>query len=430
MLRALFSTVYSFWVRVANIGVGAGLTFHETKKTQLLNIVVASGIPLNLFFCVLNFYQGKTLLSVINFFLLGGAVLILVINSYRRFLLSRLIMTFLASILFMMGAIFFRNGGEYYLITNLIVIIIYFNERIYIFLISLFNCVLFVAAKIYLEYPGYDYDYGRVPFPRVIFNISWALLIIVLALLFFKKEQEDYQEVIEQKNQELEALNDTKQKLFSIIAHDLRSPIGQLKNSLELVSNEYISPEMFKQISAKLSSEVDQLHNTLDNLLNWSISQFNGINVSPQANSLTAMMERKARFFKPVLEKKNLALSWELSHLSVYADPDHLLLVLRNLISNAIKYSYENGHIYVRARKENNEVIISVSDTGTGMNEQRKQTLLRNDHLQSVTGTSKEKGTGLGLKLCKEFIEKNNGRIWIESAEGKGSTFYVALPIA
>jgi two-component system sensor histidine kinase/response regulator len=427
MLRSLYLNIYSFWTGIANIGVTGSLTFHETKKTQLLNIVVASGIPLNLGFCILNFCQGKTLLGITNALLGGGAVVILVINSYRKFLLSRLILTFLASILFMIGAVFFRNGGEYYLLTNLIVIIIYFNERLYIFLISLFNCLLFIGAKIFLE--NSSYEYGTVSFSRVIFNISWSLLIMVLALLFFKKEQEDYQLLIEQKNKELETLNDTKEKLFSIIAHDLRSPIGQLKNSLDLVSNEFISADAFRQISSKLSSEVDQLHSMLDNLLKWSISQFHGIRAVPENISLTLIVEKNATLFKQSLEQKNIVLSWQLNDLSVCADPDHLMLVIRNLVSNAIKYSYQDGNIIIRAHKKETHVLIEIADRGMGMNAEMKNAIFNTNNMVSSTGTSNEKGTGLGLKLCKEFIQKNNGEIWVDSVEGKGSTFYISLPL-
>ena len=176
-------------------------------------------------------------------------------------------------------AVLYRNGDEHFLIVNLDVVIIYFNEKKYLILISIVNCLLFIAVKIYLN-SGPVYD--TVSFGRVIFNISWTLLIIILALMYFKNEQFSYQQQIEEKNRDLQALNDTKQKLFSIIAHDLRSPIGQLKNSLDLVSKEYMTPEVFKQVSTKLSSEVDQLHSTLDNLLKWSISQFQGITAVPE----------------------------------------------------------------------------------------------------------------------------------------------------
>lgn len=426
MLRSVFHNIYSFGVRVANIGITSELTFHEKKKTQLLNVVVASGIPINLFFCFLNFAQEKTLLGITNSFLFAGGIIILVINSYRKFLLSRLILTFLASVLFIIGAVFFRNGGEYYLVTNLLVIIIYFNERRYIILISLFNCLLFIGVKIFLQTSSYTY--GVVPFGRVLFNISWSLLTMVLALLFFKKEQKDYQDQVEEKNKELEKLNDTKQKIFSIIAHDLRSPIGQLRNSLDLVNREYMSPETFKQVSSRLSSEVDHLHSTLDNLLRWSLSQFQGIKAMPEKLSLDELVEKNATLFKQSFETKNISFEYNTTGLSVFADPDHLMLVIRNLVSNAIKYSYHDGCITIRAYEKDSHIIIEVTDTGIGMNEEIKTSIFSPGNIVSSTGTSNEKGTGLGLKLCKEFIEKNNGHIWMESTEQKGSTFYASVP--
>ncbi len=428
MLRSLFNNICSFWVKVANIGITGDLSFHEKKKTQLLNVVVASGLPLNIFFCFLNLAEGKPLLSAMNLFLFFGGCLILLINSYRKLLLSRLILTFLGSVLFASEAILFRNGGEYYLITNLIVITIYFSERNYIIFITLFNCLVFIGIKIFLN--SSSYSYGAVPFGRVIFNISWALMIMFLALLYFKKEQKSYQEQVEEKNRELEKLNATKQKLFSIIAHDLRSPIGQLKNSLDLASKEYISPEAFRKISATLSSEVDHLHSTLDNLLRWSMSQFQGIKASPERIALADLIEKQATLFKQSLEQKNITFKQEDVNAFVLADPDHLMLIIRNLVSNSIKYSYENGMIIVRARTKSGRVIIEVADSGMGMDENVKASIFTNGNIISSTGTSNEKGTGLGLKLCKEFIEKNNGQLWVESMEQKGTTFYISLPEA
>jgi two-component system sensor histidine kinase/response regulator len=389
---------------------------------------VASGLPLNIFFSLLNLVEKKPILSVINLFLFLGGIIILVINSYRKLLLGRLVLTFLGSVLFTAEAILFRNGAEYYLITNLVVIIIYFNEKKYIVFISLFNCLVFVGIKAFLSYSSYSYD--TISLGRVMFNTVWALMMLFVALLFFKREQMTYQWQVEEKNKELEKLNDTKEKLFSIIAHDLRSPIGQLKNSLDLVSREHMSPEAFRQISAKLSSEVDHLHSTLDNLLRWSVSQLQGITALPERTALSDVIEKQATFFKQSFEQKNISFRQENISSFVLADPDHLMLIIRNLVSNAIKYSYPDSYITIRSQSENGRVIIEVSDTGMGMNETIQASLFSNGHMVSSTGTSNEKGTGLGLKLCKEFIEKNNGELWVESVEQKGTSFYISLPEA
>jgi signal transduction histidine kinase len=427
MFRSIFNRLYTFGVSVANIGVSGEPDFHEKTKTQVMNLVLATGLPINIFFATLNFVQHKILLSGINFLLFIGGILILFINSRRKFLLSRSLLTFLACVLFTAEAVLFRNGGEYYLVANLIIIIIYFNEKKYLVAISIVSCLLFIGVKIFLTS---SYVYDTVPFGRIIFNICWALITTTVALLFFKTEQISYQKQIEEKNGELQRLNDTKEKLFSIIAHDLRSPIGQLKNALDLVNKEYLSPEKFQEISARLSVEVGQLHSTLDNLLRWSLGQFQGIKVNPEKTALAGVLAKKMSLFKQNIEQKNLTIQLEGAEQFILVDPDHLLLILRNLFSNAIKYSYPGSTILIRAQAKEQKVIIEVIDEGIGMSADIVTSIFSPETTLSKNGTANEKGTGLGLKLCKEFIEKNQGSIWVESREKSGSSFYISLPEA
>lgn len=415
-----------FFRWIANIGVTDSISFYEKKKTQLLNLAVACGVPANFYFAIINFSEGRATLAIINLCLMTGAFAILLINSYQKFFLGRLVLSCLASVLFSASAFFFRNGGEYFLLVNVVIIIIYFNEKKFLIGFTITNILLFIGLKIFLNSPVV---YDQVPFSRVLFNLIWAVLTLVLALLFFKNEQLSYQQQVEEKNRELEALNNTKEKLFSIIAHDLRSPIGQLKASLELVNKEYITPEQFLPIAGKLSLQVDLLHSTLDNLLRWSISQFQGIQAVPEYVSLEDVIGQKAiLFLKQSFERKNIELHTEGLQEKVWADPDHLMLIFRNLISNAIKYSYQDGAIGIKAYRKENKVIVEITDNGMGMTEEVQESVFSSVAMISNTGTSNEKGTGLGLKLCKEFIEKNKGEIWLKSEPGKGSTFYVSLP--
>lgn len=411
---------------IANIGVTDTISFYEKKKTQLLNLAVAFGAPVNLYFAIKNFSEDRTTLAIINVCLMTGAFAILIINSYQKFFLGRMVLSCLASILFSASAFFFRNGGEYFLLVNMVIIAIYFNEKKFLIGFTIANILLFIGLKIILNRPVI---YDEVPFSRVMFNIIWAVIMMVLALLFFKNEQLSYQKQVEEKNHELEELNNTKEKLFSIIAHDLRSPIGQLKGSLELVNKAYITPEQFLPIADKLSVQVDQLHSTLDNLLRWSISQFQGIQAVPEYVSLEEVIGQKAiLFLKQSIERKNIQLYTEGLQRQVWADPDHLMLIFRNLVANAIKYSYQDGKISIRAYQQENNVIVEITDNGMGMTTEVQESVFNSVTMVSNTGTSNEKGTGLGLKLCKEFIEKNKGKIWLKSEPGKGSTFYVSIP--
>lgn len=415
-----------FFRWIANIGITDTISFYEKKKTQLLNLAVACGAPVNFYFAIKNFSEDRTTLAIINICLMTGALAILLINSYQKFFLGRLVLSCLASILFSASAFFFRNGGEYFLLVNVVIIVIYFNEKKFLIGFTIANILLFICLKIFLNGPVV---YDEVPFSRVMFNIIWAVIMMVLALLFFKHEQLSYQQQVEEKNHELEELNNTKEKLFSIIAHDLRSPIGQLKASLELVNKEYITPEQFLPIAGKLSVQVDQLHSTLDNLLRWSISQFQGIQAVPEYVSLEEVIGQKSiLFLKQSIERKNIELHAEGLQQKVWADPDHLMLIFRNLVANAIKYSYQDGKIYIHAYQKGNKVIVEITDNGMGMTADVQESVFSSVTMVSSTGTSNEKGTGLGLKLCKEFIEKNKGEIWLKSEPGKGSTFYVSIP--
>jgi two-component system sensor histidine kinase/response regulator len=427
MLRSVLAQIYLLITRVANNGVYTGLDFHERKKIQIVNITVTAGLFPNLVFGPLNFLQGRQLLALVNAALFFGGLLILWMHHKRKYPLARLLLSVAASVAFSIGAIFYRNGGEYFLLANLIVIVVFFNEAWFLILMSIVNCGMFIAIKVFLQS---GIVYGTVPFGRILFNISWTLVMMVLGLWFFKNEQIGYQTQVEEKNRELERINKGKEKIFSIIAHDLRSPIAQLKSSLALVNREYISAEQFHQITSGLALQVDQLHTTLDNLLRWSLSQLQGITAKPERVALAPVIAHKLELYQQRIEEKQLKLRVENIDHRAWVDRDHLLLVLRNLLSNAIKYSYPGGTIIVQCFSSDREVTIAVADAGPGMSKGKLASLFREELVSSEPGTAQEKGTGLGLKLCREFIEKNNGRISAESFENKGSTFYLSLPKA
>lgn len=425
MPGSLYQRVYRFCAGIANIGVDPGFNYFEKKKIQVINLAVSAGFFPNIIFAVINYHEGRMAAVYVNLLLFSGGVLILWMHDRRKYPMARLLMTVAASCVFSAGAILYRNSGEFYLLANLMIIVIYFSETWFLVLMIILNCLLFIAIRIYLHFaPVIE----TVPFDRTMFNITWTLLMMVIALLFFKREQTFYRKRLEEKNLELENINRSKEKIFSIISHDLRSPIAQLKNSLQLLHRDYISPEKFTDIAAKLETQVDQLHSTMDNLLRWSQSQLQGISVKPENVLLAPVIENKIALYKQRLEEKQLNLVVEGAEQVLFVDRDHLFLILRNLIINAIKYSHPGGTVTIRCKSDRQHVIIAVSDNGVGMSVEMINAILQPDNIQSQPGTSNEKGTGLGLKLCREFIEKNNGTLRVESIENRGTTFYVTLP--
>ena len=238
------------------------------------------------------------------------------------------------------------------------------------------------------------------------------------------------QELSQQKEQ-LNLANNTKNKLFSIIGHDLRSPVASLESFLELMQTGLISTKEFETHLPYFYSNVKNVQATLSNLLQWSISQMNGINAQPTQVDTQQIIEENVNLFTTVATAKNITLITNAAEVVlVWADENHFRLLLRNLINNAIKFTPKGGQVKITAQPKQTNIEISITDNGVGMTEKQIAKLFEKNQNFTTSGTSGEKGTGLGLQLCQEIVEKNGGEIWVESIENKGSTFTFSLPMA
>ncbi|MDJ1472203.1 tetratricopeptide repeat-containing sensor histidine kinase [Xanthocytophaga flava] len=237
------------------------------------------------------------------------------------------------------------------------------------------------------------------------------------------------QEIADQ-NQKLEALNVTKDKLFSIISHDLRSPLNTLQSMLEIVRDGILSEEETVEITGLLYKKVRHTSDLLDNLLNWAKSQMEGIRIHQENVNLQELIQSNVDLFLPqALEKKIVMENNVLMPVYVNADKNMLLLVIRNLLNNAIKFTTAQGCVRISAEIQSEKVVVCVQDTGVGIDPDRIDKLFKVQSLFTTYGTSNEKGTGLGLLLCKDFVEKNGGDIWVKSSINQGSRFYFSVPL-
>ncbi|MBC7382629.1 MAG: tetratricopeptide repeat-containing sensor histidine kinase, partial [Bacteroidia bacterium] len=263
------------------------------------------------------------------------------------------------------------------------------------------------------------------------------LILLMNAILHLIKERKSKKLILKQKDEielqqyALENLNRVKDKIFSILSHDLRGPVISLSQVLSMLDDETISQEDFFMLKKDLDKQLSTLNLFLDNLLHWSRAQMDGDQSVHITNiSLAALADQNFDLLKEIANQKYITLINTIpTKLIIAADFDMIDLILRNLISNALKFTNENGRIEVSAQIENNTVVIAVSDTGIGMTTEQSDALFVSVPERSRRGTKGEKGTGLGLLLCKEFINKHNGSISIKSEPGKGSTFYVRLPV-
>jgi two-component system, sensor histidine kinase LadS len=233
---------------------------------------------------------------------------------------------------------------------------------------------------------------------------------------------------IQQQKEKLEELNRIKDKLFSVVSHDIKAPLSSLKLSLALTKLNKLSQEEFKTISTEIESHLDQTTNFIQNLLQWAKFQLRGESVKPKRLNMLTMIKETVELLDQNIRQKAISVHANVqANAYVFADQVMVQSVLRNLLTNAAKFTPVGGTITVTGKIKMGEVVISVADTGVGIAAANRESIFT---LESLTtpGTQQEAGTGLGLVLCKEFIEKNNGRIWFESEEGKGTTFSFALP--
>jgi Signal transduction histidine kinase len=238
----------------------------------------------------------------------------------------------------------------------------------------------------------------------------------------------DKNEKINFQTQQLGELNATKDKLFSIISHDLRSPLASLRGLMGLLNESNLTQAEFVQISKTLKINLDYVSDDLDNLLNWARTQLKGFEPTFELNSLRKVIDEKFNLYSQAAQEKEITLENRISdEIEIIADRNHLGLIIRNLIGNAIKFSNTGGSIVIDGRIEKGRAIISIADTGMGMTEQEVKNLFFIGTHFTKPGTHNEKGLGIGLLLVKEFVEKNKGTISVTSEAGKGSIFTIAL---
>lgn len=264
----------------------------------------------------------------------------------------------------------------------------------------------------------------------IIFSIAVYLLVSRNARTRKIANQllEEKNEEIAKQNAELVAVNNTKDKLFSIVGHDLRSPVTSLKSLLSMVSKNEVSPEEFRMIAPKLNRQVIGINETLENILHWSKSQLQGWTQNVDTCNLHDLVGKTKELFQVVADEKNITVENNVARsLSIQCDCNQLELILRNLIHNAIKYTPAGGNVSIHTAVNEASFNICVSDNGIGMTSSQIQKLLSPSDTYTTPGTLGEKGTGLGIYLCKEMAEFNGGSLTVESQIEKGSTFKVSF---
>ena len=267
-------------------------------------------------------------------------------------------------------------------------------------------------------------------------QVVWVLLSVSLVRnknnepLYFVSQAQDITET-KKYEQELQELNVSKDKFFSIIAHDLKNMFNNILGFSDLLKSEIKTSDTatIEQYVDMVNSSAHQTYAILANLLEWANSQRGKIPFNPAPIALRELLNEELDVLRKNAAQKNIELKIRIpENLTLTADKDMLKTVLRNLISNAIKFTPKNGKVELRATRGEQQIEIAVLDNGIGMNKKDLDKLFKLDIINSTPGTEDEKGTGLGLILCSDFVKKHGGEIWAESEPGKGSTFKFTMP--
>lgn len=276
----------------------------------------------------------------------------------------------------------------------------------------------------------------RQEFVRNILVVVMALSVILLATVYRSGQRRRqintlllrHQQEMETRSEELERLNQVKDKFFSIISHDLRSPINALAGLLDLLDKGAVKPDELSRLIHELKSRFNHTRTLLNNLLDWTLLQMDKLNLQATRIDIHKMVDENIQLLGSVPNKQIRLQNQVPANTIGFADSNTVNLVIRNLMTNAIKFTNDGGEVIIGAEDHDSEWLITVSDNGVGMNDDVLQILFDKTAPYTTRGTANEKGTGLGLILCKEFVEKNGGKIFVESEVGKGSKFSFTIP--
>jgi len=304
------------------------------------------------------------------------------------------------------------------------------SKKQYLFWILLNLTIVFSLLTLSYLYPE------KIPFSypdRLSRHIDWAYSYVVIVFLvfiitvFIQGSRDKERRITEQKALELQNANDTKDKLFSILAHDLRSPLNSIKNYLEILSEIDLTEEEQRLMRNELIVSTRYTEQMLSNLLSWSQNQMSGIAAVLISLNIAETLSSTIRIQKSAADSKGVQLVDRLNPADfIIADPEMFTLVVRNLINNAIKFTPSGGMIELSSIKEGNYICLVIKDNGNGIPSDVQDTIF-SPGIRSTYGTNNEKGVGLGLMLCKEFTEAQGGKIGFESREGAGTTFFLTF---
>ena len=447
-----------YWGYVKSIGITPDMEEFEKRKMSIFNQLNFFGVAVG--FCVplLSFFTGTTL-PPLAWYAAGSPVaisfIVLWLNSERYYEIARMVYFGfypMVTCLVYLGKA--DVGIELFFIQYGIMSVFFFHNTLNIVLSLSLSMICYLMADVIPH--DYYFRLSDVSYPFYVLNHLLGIGFIFYALYLVKKENTGYQfsllrrgRELQQRNLEIEKqrfeiaekaslleiqtnelteLNQVKNKLFSVIAHDLKTPMYALRNVFLTMQNAKLPAREIRELLPAIVNEMNYTTSLMENLLQWAKSQMKHASVNPEVINIQSVTHEVFQLLQLQAANKKIYLESRIDlPLYCYADREMVNLVLRNLLSNAIKFTPENGTVLVGASEKEPFVEVFVQDTGIGMTPEDQQLLFKDINFTTM-GTNSEGGTGIGLMLCKDFLEKNGGKISVRSNPGEGSIFSFTLP--
>jgi len=453
MKPSLAKNIQSFWKTLITIGIYDSGDVAEQKRIKIIDSVSFICLPVIFVFASLSVLTGHRYLAYF-YAVISLLIILLIYGNYKKKGESfRILIIFLVCISCAVANVLFDNGQGYYVLLITFLSVLFYGMRKGILYLSLFYAALYLASEI-----GKLYINPIEPVVNYIKVIRAINVLITLSVLVYflydskktylrtldeaiikKKNLEEYNALLiqqaitlEMKNKDIEELKNKNEELSSIVYHQLRSPVVTFSDMLaQYIDHGYYSKEEFLEISKHIQQKVTDTLNIIDNLLMWNRKGVDGIQPKPLVCDLKDLIDKAIIQIGPLLEKKAMEIKYpDCDSMMAYADPDHILIILLNILTNAVKFSPPCEKIDIEFFELNNRCRLHISNNGRGIEREHLQTIFSTLRIISVKGTMNETGTGLGLKICKNLVEKNNGSIDIRSEANEITTIIIELPTA
>lgn len=415
----------SFFIKVGQLGIRHSYTDTERKQAVITNITVSTGTLIVGILLIINLFLKEFEASLIYsaiFCLLGSGIYF---NYHAKYYVSITLACLVTCILLPFHAwIYGDTGTGFYILASIaLTAFITYKQKnlnaILIIVLTFSFLLTIILGRLSKNEPNFSPDNDILFYT----NLFFSLLYLVFSNLYFSS-------VIKSQNAKLIEINILKDRLLSIISHDLRSPLNSISGLLQLRKEQEINQEVFNNYLDNLEIEVLKTTDMLDGILIWVNRQAEGIKIKPEQLKLCEISEAVIKEFDLIAEQKKVAITLQKDSICyAYADKETTIITLRNLISNAVKFSKkDDGIVVIRVSSVNNKSRIEIIDNGKGIAKEKLKMLHEKINF-STKGSRNEKGFGIGLMISNDFIERNNGKLLIDNEPNMGAKFTIELPL-